>query len=149
MRILLSLLRVLTILSVVMGLSSCKASGIFAITRDYPLPNGYEYIVPNSGNHMLVKAGSSHSAPLGYYLNRAYVDDRYVVGEVLERPSVEESSQATESSSFFIFDTAYGQFTSELNAANFESKLREIGIWQDVELVGRDSRQWLQPQSHP
>ena len=136
----------LAILSI--ALSSCEPSGIFAINRDYPLPNGYEYIVPNSGNHMLVRNGGGH-ALLGYYLKRAYVDDRYVVGEVLERPSAEESNNAEQRSSFFIFDTASGQFIPDLNEADFKSKLRDIGIWQDVELVGRDSRHWLQPQERP
>lgn len=110
-------------------------------TEEYRLPNGYEYFVPQSGMHMIVKKGGGVN--LGYYLNRAYVDDRYVVGEVILRPEASDRSDQEHEFSFFIFDTKSGRYSSDLTKSQFEEDLENLELWDEVELVGRDSEFWL------
>ena len=128
----------------------------------YPLPNGYEYTNYN-GMHFIEK--EEHKALyLGSFLNRIYVDDKYVVGEVALKHGCSEDetqSMACEMSirhfpkgcselekepyCYFVLDTENGDYTSKLNRQEFEIKLKEIGICQNVELVARREKNWWQP----
>lgn len=112
------------------------------IDRNPELPNGYEYFVPQAGMHMLVKEGAE-SVILGHHLNRAYINDRYILGEITIDLTNQDDSNPVDEFSYFIFDTKSGSHSSELSKNQFEQELRSLGIWNEVELVGRNSRFWL------
>jgi hypothetical protein len=116
--------------------------GIFKANQ-WMLPNDYEYFVPQSGMHMIGKEGTQ-GIVLGYYLNRAYVNDRYVMGEVMLAPEDPDGlTQTTDEFTYFIFDTQSGKYLSDLTKSQFEEELKRLGLWNEVELIGRDNKSWL------
>ncbi|NEQ47028.1 MAG: hypothetical protein F6K00_27205 [Leptolyngbya sp. SIOISBB] len=114
-------------------------------TSGYPLTNGYRYVVFGSGDHRIL--GGHEAIKLGYYLNRIYFDDRYIVGEITERPTSREDSLAGKRHSYFIFDTVTGQYTSKLNKSDLEAELRRLEILANVQLSSREDRKWLKKQN--
>jgi hypothetical protein len=105
--------------------------------RGYPLINGYSYTVPESGHHLI--EGNYRKIELGYHLNRIYINDRYIIGEITERPG--KANQY----SFFIFDTKTADYTSNLTQHDFDVEIGRRGI-EEVNLVGRDDKDWLKKQ---
>lgn len=108
----------------------------------YPLVGGYRY-ASFDGYRLLEK---NNRRPLdigGTHLNRFYFDDRFIVGEVIEKPKESDNYRRY---SYFILDTDSEDYQSNLSLAEFESVLNELNILETVHLVGRDSDLWLEQQ---
>lgn len=115
-------------------------------TRGYPLTNGYRYGVLESGRHQLLTE-SGAVIELGYHLNRLYFDDRYIVGEVTNRPEDSEQPSKNKSYSYFIFDTNSRYYISNLNQSEFRDELKSLGILDKVVLFSRGDSNWLRKQN--
>lgn len=136
------------IAAIVVMFQTCSAiDEAFLIKGDgYPLINEYRYGVLNSGRHQLLR-GDKIAVELGYHLNRIYFNDRYIVGEITEKRRSYERRSQHKRYTFFIFDTEMPEtYQSGLTDAEFKAELKELGIHNEVNLVDRDSKKWLQKQ---
>ena len=114
--------------------------------KGYPLVNGYKYAAFDNRN--LLERDGGLSIELGYFLNRIYIDDRFILGEVLKEPTGKISLPQY---SYFILDTTSSvhrspKYQLNLSKEEFEVELRKIGIWEEVRLVDRNHRKWLKKQ---
>jgi len=100
------------------------------------LPNGWEY-QPETGAHSLYKEGVDGAITLGYYLNRAYLDDRYFVGEMQKRIRTDE-----EKYDYFVFDTKTGNIIQNLTESELHAELEKLNIKKSVNLVERKDVRW-------
>lgn len=141
------ILSVIAIAIVVYLFPACqKLNERFLIAGDgYPLTNGYRYGVLESGRHQLLTE-SGAEIELGYHLNRIYFDDRYIVGEVTNKPKDPEQPSQSKSYSYFVFDTEDHRYKSYLNESEFRDELRRLGILDKVVLFDRRDPNWLRKQ---
>ena len=96
-----------------------------------PLPNGYSYVLPESGYHFFYKKGGHASRTASFYfINRIHVDDRYILGEVSPRPKASQKSNNNRDSKFnyFIIDTKAGRLSGEISEAVWKKELKKSGI---------------------
>lgn len=108
----------------------------------YPLTNGYNFLVDARRDDYIV--GNGGKIRLGVQVNRIYIDDRYIIGEVYDGPR--EQADREEDYSFFVFDTQTTDYSSGMDESAFETKLKQLGIQKKVKLVDRDNRKWLRKQ---
>ena len=127
-------------------LSGCDAINAFdkRLLGEYALPNGYEYI-SETGQHEIRNESLSTSYLVGTFLNRIYVGKRYVVGEVIEGDSCPDAEGKQGRYCYFILDTESGEYIPKLSLREFEKKIYDIGISNDVRLVSRAEKDWWRP----
>ena len=120
-------------------------------TTGYPLINGYKYITYGSefkdGNHRLIRETGEEldDIKLGSHLEHLYFDDRYILGEVIKwRNHFDDQREV----SYFILDTVAERHISNMSKAEFETALKQLGIWNKVQLYSRDDANWLKQQKH-
>lgn len=115
------------------------------------LPNGYTYQVVN--DHHLYKGGwNSEGRRIDSFEfgNRIYIDDRYVVGEVIPTGTGSKHIDSNEEVSkyeYFILDTKAGKYAGKLNKAQWQRALQDVGIESEVKLEPRSAwtdKMWRQ-----
>ena len=87
----------------------------------------------------------THSFPVGYRLNRVYRDDRYIVGEVLDRPPSPQPPGYEDSFHFFIIDTLTNDYIAYETRQDLIVALDGTNIPPEFELIGRGDNGWVRP----
>ena len=138
--------RLMGILFLGLLLSNCDSLAAFEkrLLGEYALPNGYTYI-SETGQHEIKNENLSVSYLLGTFLNRVYVDNRYVLGEVSGGGECLSLDGSQGRHCYFVFDTVNGEYISGLSLEEFEEELTRIEMSKDVELVSRREKDWWKP----